>query len=167
MSERCFWSAQNQPCKMSAEHFTHPLADSALKITVSGQLSLKPLRASDAWFGSCTGTAELFVPLCWLIYDRHRELQCPQPTQFTQFLLLCLYRCNLQMSVLSFSHEAVRSMFHTQMRWVTLESLVLPLAMYPSCPVNDTAANSTEGFQKPSVCRKLHFLFSELLLLPV
>lgn len=71
------------------------------------------------------------------------------------------------MSVLSFSHEAVRSMFHTQMRWVTLESVVLPLAMYPSCPVNDTAANSTEGFQKPPVCRKLHFLFSELLLLPV
>jgi len=41
------------------------------------------------------------------------------------------------MFVLSFSHEAVRSMFHTQMRWVGLESIVLVLALYPSCPVFD------------------------------
>jgi len=28
-------------------------------------------------------------------------------------------------------------MFHTQMRWVGLESIVLVLALYPSCPVFD------------------------------
>lgn len=42
--------------------------------------------------------------------------------------------CKLQMFVLSFSHEAVRSMFHTQMRWVGLESIILLRYPVPLMP---------------------------------
>lgn len=95
--------------------------------------------------------------------DRPREPSClpagPCPAALPPLpmrLLLYFYLCKLQMFVLSFSHEAVRSMFHTQMRWVGLQSIILPPCPVPSCPtLNGQTANSPRGF--PSV-QKIYFL---------
>lgn len=69
------------------------------------------------------------------------EILCTFASRAGSMIMISIW-----VSVLSFSHEAVKSMFHTQMRWVS--SFKLPcssdpppsLAWFPRCPFPDSVA---------------------------
>lgn len=150
----CRRSSPLVPAKYQEQVLHTPWPRSLLKSQCQGSSPPNPLWPSDGQFGpgSCTSKGKLSCsarprqPPCLL------SVQCPVLCHVPIFLLLYLYMCKLQMFVLSFSHEAVRSMFHTQMRWVSLESIIL--LHYPVPPMsNGKDAKTPRG----SVYSKFHF----------
>lgn len=157
----CRRSSPLVPAKCQEQVLHIPWPRPLLKSQCQGSSPPNPLRPSDGQFGpgsctlkgkfSCSATwARLREPPCLL------SVQCPVLCHVPIFLLLYLYMCKLQMFVLSFSHEAVRSMFHTQMRWVGLwkhHSPPLPCTPHALCLM----AKMQRPQGAPSVYSKFHF----------
>lgn len=132
----CRRSSLLVPVKCQEQVLHIPCPRSLLKSQCQGSSPPNALQPSDGQFGpgSCTSKGKHEPGTGNPLVSCQYNVQCYALYPIFIFFILYLYMCKLQMFVLSFSHEAVRSMFHTQMRWVGLESIILLRYPVPLMP---------------------------------